>query len=271
MRRAIGVMGVVGVVIGCAPAPGPVGTTAANGTAIATATGTATATATGTATATATTIPTAIPVVAAGGVRGLRVDPQGLIQAGCLPGTEGVLDCSKPKSGADPGCFGGARLVDLYGGLDGKAGIAECNVRGQGSTAPEGLARLGCKLAVYRRLLVGEGGKLLLVSTPAEMKKRFAPIGSAEKAFSYALALGTAGPVFEAPKGMTMFVNDFAPSDARPVGQGFEVRLFDTKRCGCGPHETEEVVYLVSKGGDVSEARRRKVWNDPKLDGVCVD
>ncbi|PIQ29183.1 hypothetical protein COW36_17655 [bacterium (Candidatus Blackallbacteria) CG17_big_fil_post_rev_8_21_14_2_50_48_46] len=149
-----------------------------------------------------------------------------------------------------------------------------------------GLAMIGGLGGFCKILLTEQGGKTVQINTPEAFRKIFAPVESTEEALAFATALTTATPLYEFDK-RAMSSRDFGMIDLRPEfryfstsfvpttvvkeGENYRVNLFDFQQFGCGPHPHYAVSYRVSSAGEVSEISRVKLFEDPNLDGLCVD
>lgn len=130
----------------------------------------------------------------------------------------------------------------------------------------------GCLFSQYVRYIVYQDGKFRLISTAEEFKATYAPIESPEEALSYAAAMTGLGMEFGLKPGTYRYkTNQVEDTYAKASGDGYLVRLFQTLSCGCGPHTVSAVEVQVSRSGEVKQGERVPVYEDPKMDGVCVD
>jgi hypothetical protein len=61
----------------------------------------------------------------------------------------------------------------------------------------------------------------------------------------------------------------FQPTRVDRVGDGFDVRLFEARFCGCGPHPTSAIVVHVTRDGAVETRTEGRVYDDGNR--ACVD
>ena len=52
---------------------------------------------------------------------------------------------------------------------------------------------------------------------------------------------------------------------------GYEVNLYHSQLCGCGPHTTSIVKVVVTKDGEIITSDRVPAFEDPKQDNLCID
>ncbi|MER2997223.1 hypothetical protein [Pontibacter populi] len=126
----------------------------------------------------------------------------------------------------------------------------------------------GCKNLVVKNT---EG--FSTISSRSEFKEVFAPIESRGEALSYAIAMSGNFPVFD----KEYFKDEYRYYNGIPgttVVQEFDdyylVQLFDYKAFGCD-HPYYSVLIRVDKDGNISEHRRKAVFEDPEDDGLCRD
>ena len=131
----------------------------------------------------------------------------------------------------------------------------------------------GCRMPEYIRYVVIKEGGFVLLKSLADLQQTYAPIESNDEALSYALAasgLGVRYGITPQPD-LRYFVDQIEDTHVETVPQGYQVRLFDYKLCGCGPHPTYAVDVLVTSDGQIRELSREKIYEDPAEDKLCVD
>jgi hypothetical protein len=137
----------------------------------------------------------------------------------------------------------------------------------------KGVRVVGCRLRQFLQYSIYTKGEIRILDTPEAFRSFFAPVNSAAEAFSFAVALTGSEPIhkIDLPVGMAVEASDIPPTFVRKVSEGYLVHLFDYDLCGCGPHWTYSVEYLVRKDGTVEMTSRKKFYRDPQQDGLCVD
>jgi hypothetical protein len=131
----------------------------------------------------------------------------------------------------------------------------------------------GCLMSEYIRYVVIKDGGFVLLKSLADLQQAYAPIESEDEALSYALAASGLGVRYglTSQPDLRYFVDQLEDTHVETVPQGYQVRLFDYKLCGCGPHPTYAVDVLVTSGGQLRELKREKIYEDPAEDNLCVD
>jgi hypothetical protein len=126
----------------------------------------------------------------------------------------------------------------------------------------------GCKNIIIKS---AQGFKT--ISSRLEFRDIFAPIETREEALSYAIAMSGNYPVFD--KGY--FKDEYSYYNGKPgttlvqeFNDHYLVQLFDYKSFGCD-HPYYSVLVRIDKNGNVSEHRRKTIFEDPKDDGLCRD
>lgn len=165
------------------------------------------------------------------------------------------------------------RTTTRLGGLKPDLPIMLCTVNSADRTqALPNVYITGCLMRQYARYIVYQDGKFRLISTAEEFKALYAPIESPEEALSYASAATGLGMLFNLKPGTYRYKTDQVEDTfSNASGDGYQVRLFYSQTCGCGPHTTSAVMVQVSRGGEFKQGDKVPVYEDPKMDGVCVD
>lgn len=133
--------------------------------------------------------------------------------------------------------------------------------------------REGCLMSEYVRYVIQKDGELAVLKSLADLQQTYAPIETENEALSYALAATGLGVRYgmTAQRDLRYFVDQLEDTNVRSVPEGYQVRLFDYKLCGCGPHPTFAVDVLVTRDGQIQELGREKIYEDPAEDKLCVD
>jgi hypothetical protein len=137
----------------------------------------------------------------------------------------------------------------------------------------EFIYREGCLMSEYIRYVVIKDGGFVLLKSLADLQQAYAPIESEDEALSYALAASGLGVRYglTTQPDLRYFVDQLEDTHIETMPQGYQVRLFDYKLCGCGPHPTYAVDVLVTSDGQLRELKREKIYEDPAEDNLCVD
>jgi hypothetical protein len=217
----------------------------------------------------------------------LKVDITSILSNGCIripAHKEGQgqcteisahLDCSQLGLEKNYGCSPVQEVPDYLGGLEPKVPIVECVFYGDwGKETKDGIRYIGAgMIPVYNKFIVFPNQAHKVLNNPSEFQAFFAPIDTAEEAFSYAAALTGSYPIYkiEMPKGYKMEASSIKASYVESTPEGFKVHLFNNKVGGCGPHHYYAVDYLVTKEGTLIEMGMQNIWRDPSEDDLCVD
>ncbi|VVB98053.1 Uncharacterised protein [uncultured archaeon] len=117
-----------------------------------------------------------------------------------------------------------------------------------------------------------EGWDLEKLSTWADFKSLFGPVGSKEAALAFARAFsGDSVYSGEIPLGARRFVAMAEPTSVKESTDGYTVNLLRYQFCGCGPHPYYVNTYFVNKTGEVAQVSSQKIYENPEQDGLCVD
>ena len=130
-----------------------------------------------------------------------------------------------------------------------------------------------CMRSQFIRYIVRIDDQTLLVDSIEEMATIFAPIDTADEAFSYAIAVTGYTALFdlETIKKPTIYTDPVEESIVEEVNGDYLVHLFNNYMCGCGPHITQSVAVTVRKDGTIQIAEPVDAFSDPQFDGLCVD
>lgn len=201
----------------------------------------------------------------------LRADISSFLKAGCVQEGE-QLNCSKIQLNEKFGCQEILIPPKALGGIYPKVSIGECRFVNRGDAA-QGISRKGCRLPLYNQYIVYANGEFKALKNADEFRKFFGPVDTSEEALSFAVALTNSYAAYNVkpPKGYRVYVDKIKDTEVKKIKDGYQVRLFDYQRCGCGPHPYFAVEYEVTKSGEVKEISRQKLYENPQQDGLCVD
>ena len=170
------------------------------------------------------------------------------------------------------GLFSVSRAEDHLGGLMPQLPLAK------GFKAPcdagQGLYRSGGRLNACVVYIVQTGpDAYALIDSPAQASSRFAPVDSREEAVSFVSLLTGHDPRYSLglEPGWRYFSRTIEPTRVEATNEGYLLSLFDYQIFGCGPHPHFEVSYSLARSGELRETGRRKLYEDPDQDGLCVD
>ncbi len=195
--------------------------------------------------------------------------------AGC-PEEYGRRNCQPDSALGQLGCEQIRPPGELLGALRPVYPMRLCLVlRNAGQQLDEGeyVYREGCLTSEYVRYVIQKDGEFVMLKSLADLQQTYAPIETEDEALSYALAATGLGVRYgmTAQRALRYFVDQLEDTNVQPAAEGYQVRLFDYKLCGCGPHPTFAVDVLVTRDGQVQELRREKIYEDPAEDKLCVD
>ncbi|MBM3309560.1 MAG: hypothetical protein FJY77_04830 [Candidatus Altiarchaeales archaeon] len=210
---------------------------------------------------------------------GVSSGVSGFVEAGCAvqrPYADSdyyLLNCSKLGLEEKYSCHSITEASAYLSGLSPSVPLVECQFIKKDWDSDEGIMHKGCMLPAFNRYLVLVDGKTTALSTTQEFAQFFAPVETREEALAFATALTNSYPLYNTtlPEGYRVFVSEIKPTNVEETDEGFVVHLFDYQFCGCGPHTTYAVDYLVSGEGNVTEISGERIYEDPALDGLCVD
>ena len=166
-----------------------------------------------------------------------------------------------------------------WGALDPSVAIGICKK----FKASEGVRITGCKNAQmeqYITLIFGKKEEIRLIKNQQEFKSFFAPIKNEKEAISYIMALTQSFPMYSFPEKFFVhsldedgryLVKNPKPTEVEKKKDGYEVRLFEQKSCGCHTPELTEVEYFVTNGGDISVKNKKAIWQAKRHYQICID
>ena len=164
------------------------------------------------------------------------------------------------------------------GGLTSEYGLAFCDeYKSWEEVTAAGeddlLFQEGCRMSVFVSLLLEKNGVLIKMSSRAKLAEMFAPIDTPEKALAFAQAATGLDAYFDQgydPE-MRYLSETIEDSFAEKTEEGYRVLLYDFQVCGCGPHTTSAVEVIVSRDGEITTGKSIPMFEDPEMDGLCVD
>lgn len=130
-----------------------------------------------------------------------------------------------------------------------------------------------CLSTRHVRYLALVDGELILLDSIDSMAAVYAPIESAEKALSFALATTGYSAIYdlESTSNLKLLVDPLEETFVAETPEGYTVHLFDTFLCGCGPHIMRSIEVQVSREGKVTQSQPIDAFRDPAIDDLCVD
>jgi hypothetical protein len=134
---------------------------------------------------------------------------------------------------------------------------------------PHGVVGDGCMFPIYRRYLIVRPEGFTLARTGADLAHAIGPIDTESAALAFAAAVTRGEPRDVIPPGRTPMALRFEPTRVERVDGGFEVRLFEDRYCGCGPHRTIATRVGVAHDGAVTTREEGAVYHDGSR--ACVD
>ena len=120
----------------------------------------------------------------------------------------------------------------------------------------------------------GQGGwGLQELRSRGDFASYFGPVKNGSMAIAYAAALtgDTIDYTGGAPRGARAFMKDIPPTAAKEEQGGYLVNLLHYQFCGCGPHAYLETGYFVTPQGQVRPVSQERAYENPEMDGLCVD
>lgn len=166
---------------------------------------------------------------------------------------------------------------DLWGGLEPVFPMAECSIvlaiSVEATTEPPHLFMSGCALRTIHSLVIYKDGTYQNLDQFEKLQAVFAPIESADEALSYAMLATGDYPLYgqQVKKELDYFQRTLEDTFVEETQEGWKVRLFSYRLCGCGEHYVSVVNALVTRAGDISLTEPVPVNEDPQLRLTCVD
>jgi hypothetical protein len=140
-------------------------------------------------------------------------------------------------------------------------------------TQERGLYSSGCMMPLYTRYVTYRGDQFELLASLDDFKALFAPIESAPEALSYALATTGLNTLYNirVPPGHRALVDTLEDTHVVEVKDGYQINLYESGHCGCGPEALRMTAVLVTTTGDVSMLNETRVTEDASGNILCVD
>ncbi len=200
---------------------------------------------------------------------------QAFLDAGCQKTKDtGLLDCAHAHIDGIEACRQPVHVAPLT--FDPPTAVVECflsNMRG-GEEGSIGSIRIGgCMMPVVVDLIAATEKGFVTMKSRADFATLFGPVDSDKRALAFAVAF-TGFDVqltpMTPPAGVIVSVP--GPQSTRVTSErdGYHVRLFAQPMCGCS-HPLQSIDLVVTRSGTISELERTTLWEDPKMQGLCVD
>lgn len=204
----------------------------------------------------------------------LAAEIKPFLDAGCTQ-DKGSSYVTCPVKTAPFSSFGctSIRSTTRLGALKPDVPIMMCTISSFDRSPPQpNVYDAGCLVRQYVRYIVFQDGKFRLLSTLEEFRAFYAPVESPDEALSYALAVtGLSARFNQKLENYRYKVTEIEDTFVIQSGDSYTVNLFSDHLCGCGPHASRSVVVAVSRAGEVVKVSPVPLYEDPKLDGLCVD
>ena len=205
----------------------------------------------------------------------LKPDLAPLLAIGCVDNDQARGFVCPPEVLKRFGCAD-IRPGTNLGGLDlpvAACVLAQPGAGKKGAKEEAGVAATGCKLRRQLRYVVYTTKGFRVAKSRSELLGLVAPVDSAEKAASFVMALdpevAATPPAARGPAVVKTRDRDWREASGRAEGEGFVVRLFERRDCGCSRHPVSAVDYQVSRSGQVTEAGRKLL--EEEKEELCVD
>lgn len=160
-----------------------------------------------------------------------------------------------------------ARPTDPLGALTPAYPLATCQTR------ERGLYSSGCMMPMNTRYVIFRENQFEVIESLSEFQALFAPIESAPEALSYALATTGLSAVYglRLPPGYHALMDTLEDTHVSEVDNGYQINLYKSWHCGCGPEATDMTTVLVTRTGEVTTLDQVRVYEDASGNIVCVD
>lgn len=160
-----------------------------------------------------------------------------------------------------------ARPSDPLGALTPAYPLATCLNR------ERGLYSSGCMMPLYTGYVTYRGDQFEVLASLDDFKALFAPIDSGAEALSYALAATGLNAVYgiRLPPGHRALIDTLEDTHVTEVADGYQINLYKSGHCGCGPEATSMTNVLVTTAGEVKTLDQARVFEDASGNVVCVD
>jgi hypothetical protein len=140
-------------------------------------------------------------------------------------------------------------------------------------TQERGLYSSGCMLPLDTRYVTYRGDQFEIIASLDDFQALFAPIDSASEALSYALATTGSNAIYgiRVPPGHRALTDRLEDTHVIEVKDGYQINLYETAHCGCGPDALRLINVLVTTEGAVTTVSETRVTEDASGNIVCVD
>jgi hypothetical protein len=164
-------------------------------------------------------------------------------------------------------------VSETYGGLKPKYEMSYVTQLLTDSTTVNSLWLNQGLLPFGFNILVKNRDTFEIIDTKTKFNDYFLPISDEEEALSFvSIITGTSCEYeFDIKFRYRTFVKTINRSYAIKVKNGFETLTFDYDSYGCGPHSHYSVKNFVDYNGNIHLIEKRKIYEDPKEDGLCVN
>jgi hypothetical protein len=197
--------------------------------------------------------------------------------ADCSETSYGRRQCEPKSPIGQLGCNSILEPLDILGGLDPALPLMRCQAAftpgDERLALDDFLYNSGCLMPEYIRYIVWQDGNYVLLKNLTDVQSIYAPIQSPEEALSYAAAVTGFYADFNLKydRQLRYHVKTIEETFVEEIQDGYRVHLFHDKFCGCGPHPTSAVAVDVHKDGSIKIGELTPFYEDPKMDGLCID
>lgn len=200
------------------------------------------------------------------------IDITPFLQAGCTVDSS-LLRCPAQGAFAASGCTVFFKDTSGLGGLGGQLIMCRQQNNQRDIPASDYFYNDGCAMPMYVRYMLWRDGKLQALRGPSDLKAAFAPVDSPLEALSYAIASTGYDPKYGVKFESSYRYTAKAIEDTfvKEEGNGYRVRLYYSRVCGCGPHPEYAADVLVGRDGSLNVEKLGEMFANPKYDGMCVD
>lgn len=169
--------------------------------------------------------------------------------------------------------FGVYEIPYYYGGLNPQYPIAYSYKSLNYDEEPNGFQISGGMMFLAENPIIVVDGQYVVLDSKEKFQTTFAPIENEEEALAYVCAYTGTYPQYEfdLPFRYRKYMRILPQSYAEKTESGYLVVSYDYDVFGCGPHTHWYVESFVDFDGNVKELDRKKAYEDPFEDGLCVD
>jgi hypothetical protein len=169
--------------------------------------------------------------------------------------------------------FGVYEIPYYYGGLSPQYPIAYSYMSLDYDDEPSGFKISGGMMYLAENPIIVVDGQFVVIDSKEKFQTTYAPIESEEEALAYVCAYTGTYPQyqFDLPFRYRKYMRILPQSYAVKTEKGYLVVTYDYDVFGCGPHTHWYVESFVDFDGNVKETNRKKAYEDPMEDRLCVD